>query len=195
MKRKANDCHIDSSLVSKRSANMITPTPSNSNLVMTKTSKVTKTKLSKKTKTKETSIINPIANKNLKKITDDENKKIKAINGLQNKSREIQDQILDMLLKKNIELIDLECCIEEYKESLSLLENFPNSFQESRITSNANIQYLDEQLKKANDLINNLHSKNSNLEIMLKLRDEEARGYEQTVIIIKIVFRIHKETR
>jgi hypothetical protein len=191
MKRKANDCTIDSGLISKRSANNLNPTPSNANLVLTRTNKITKTTTIKNSKNKEI-FIKPIANNSLKKILDDENKKIKTLNNLNIKNLEIKDEILDMLIKKNLEMIDLEYCMKEYKDSLTLLEAIPKCYQESRITSNANIQYLNEQQEKANNLINNLLLKNSNLEMMIKMREEEIKMNEETVVIFNIVFRIYK---
>jgi hypothetical protein len=182
MKRKANDSTIDSGLVSKRSANALNPTPSNANLVLTKTNKIAKTAIIKTSKSKE-NCIKPIANNNLKKIIDDENKKIKTVTNLNIKNSEIKDEILDMLIRKNLEMMDLEFYMKEYKDSLALLDTFPKSFQESRVTSNANIQYLDEQLKKASDLIYNLHLKNSNLEMMIKMREDEIKTQEESVII------------
>jgi hypothetical protein len=181
MKKKAVDSTIDSGLMSKRSNTIVTQ-QSNSNLVMIKTNKVTKTTIGKFfSKTKE-SAIKPIANNNLKKIIDDENKKMKALNDINHKNSQIKDDILEMLIKKNLEMLDLEYYMKEYKDSFDAIESFPQNFQESRVITNANLQFLDEQLKKANDLINNLHLKNSNLEIMIKLREEEIKAHEETVL-------------
>ncbi len=58
-------------------------------------------------------------------------------------------------------MLDLEYFIKDYKDSLNAIVSFPENFQESRITSNANIQFLDSQLQKAFDLINNIHAKNA----------------------------------
>ncbi len=101
MKKKANDLYIDSGLLSKKSKNTIiaNTTPSNSNLIITKTSNITKTIISKPSKSKE-SFINPIANNNMKIIIDDEIKKQKTLNNLNMKNLEIKVEILNMLIKK-----------------------------------------------------------------------------------------------
>jgi hypothetical protein len=144
-----------------------------------KSFKISKTAISKN-KNKD-NIIRPIANNNLKKIIEDENKKIRTISNLSIKNIEIKDEILEMLTKKNLEMIDLEYYTKEYKESLNLLESFPERYRDSRITVDANIQYVNEQLNKANELITNLQLKNSNLEIFIKLREEEMKIEEQAV--------------
>jgi hypothetical protein len=181
MKRKVIEPFIETALLSKRSVNPHNHVPTNSNLVLIKSSKLVKTNINKNSKNKE-NLIKPIANKNLKKIMDDEEKKVKAVNGLNFKNMEMRDEILEMLIKKNIDMIDLEKCMNDYKNSLALLESFPSVYQETRITSKANLMYLDEQLEKANDLINNFHIKNSNLEIMIKLREEEIKNHEDAVL-------------